>query len=83
VDLIENSFKIMEFISKKKEVTTKLEVPDDYKSFFSQIYGDQNRFEQIMLNFISNALKFTEAEGSVEVRLFIKSLERAKKKNQH
>ena len=33
------------------------------------IYGDQRRYLQILLNFISNALKFTLKDGTIKVRL--------------
>jgi len=44
---------------------------------FQQIYGDQNRFEQIFINFVSNALKFTPEGGTVEVKLVSKKLYQA------
>jgi len=44
-----------------------LTVDPKNRKYFENIYGDKNRYEQIMLNFLSNALKFTSKEGSVEV----------------
>jgi signal transduction histidine kinase len=35
------------------------------------IYGDQRRFLQILLNFLSNSLKFTNPNGSVHVEINI------------
>ena len=32
-----------------------------------QILGDQNRYLQILLNFISNAIKFTPENGKITV----------------
>lgn len=39
--------------------------------YFKQIYGDQKRFEQILLNFASNALKFSNENGLVKIELLI------------
>jgi len=33
------------------------------------VYGDENRFEQILLNFVSNALKFSDEASTVKVQL--------------
>ena len=34
-------------------------------NFFKQIYGDERRYLQIVMNFLSNAIKFTNKNGSV------------------
>ena len=55
-----------------------LTVDPKHRRYFENIYGDKNRYEQIMLNFLSNALKFTSKEGSVEVQLDIKQVQKVK-----
>ena len=36
---------------------------------FKNIYGDENRINQILLNFLSNAFKLTPKNGNIEVEL--------------
>jgi signal transduction histidine kinase len=51
-----------------------MHVEENDIKFFESIYGDDKRYEQILLNFVSNALKFTNQGGNVDVYLEIKSL---------
>ena len=39
------------------------------KYYFKEVLGDENRYSQIILNFVSNAIKFSKKNGSVTVRL--------------
>ena len=39
------------------------------KFYFRLIFGDENRYSQIILNFISNGIKFTPTSGVVSIHL--------------
>ena len=51
-----------------------LEKPLD-KYYLRCIYGDEIRFSQIIMNFVSNAIKFTPARGLVSVSLLVTNIE--------
>lgn len=41
------------------------------KLYLKQVLGDERRFEQIMLNFLSNSIKFTKVNGTVSIHFKI------------
>jgi len=40
--------------------------------YLFNLYGDQSRYLQILLNFLSNSIKFTPKEGKVVVEVVVK-----------
>mmetsp|Transcript_13325 Transcript_13325/g.20815 ORF Transcript_13325/g.20815 Transcript_13325/m.20815 type:complete len:142 (+) Transcript_13325:2328-2753(+) len=74
-EAVVSTFKTLDFMATQKGITTQLEIEADKEQYFEQIYGDENRYEQILLNFISNALKFTNNKGTVTVKLNTKIFE--------
>jgi len=43
--------------------------------FLKRIIGDERRYLQVLLNFLSNALKFSQKNGTISVNLRIKCLQ--------
>jgi signal transduction histidine kinase len=39
------------------------------KNVFTNLFGDERRYLQILLNFVSNALKFSNEGGTITIRL--------------
>ena len=61
----------MTFKAEEKKIRLILELDQSHPYIFRKIYGDRRRYLQILLNFISNSLKFTQQEGSIIVVLKI------------
>jgi signal transduction histidine kinase len=45
--------------------------PEEVKSMFYQLYGDRNRYMQIVLNFLSNAIHYNKKGGSISINLVL------------
>ena len=57
--LVERSFDCLGYLAISKEVQMSLIINDQLLPFVKNINGDENRYTQILLNFLSNALKFS------------------------
>lgn len=57
----------LEFMASKKKINMEVVINPKHVKYFENLYCDEKRFEQIFLNFISNALKFTDQGGNVKV----------------
>ena len=44
-------------------------VPEGSVNYFRAIYGDQGRFMQVIINFLSNSLKFSDNGSKIVVNL--------------
>ena len=54
--------------SKNVEVITPV-VEASYQSYYKNIYGDKLRFLQVIINLLSNSLKFSEANSRIIMRI--------------
>ena len=68
INLIQNSFKMLEHFSSKKNITFEIQVEGD-NLCFQQIHGDEMRYQQILLNFLSNSIKFSPKHAKIIVGL--------------
>lgn len=74
VEFIKNTF---ENVAKDKNITLVLEKDDNIE----QTYYDNQRIEQVMSNLVSNAIKFTNENGNITVKIeniSLKELDRTK-----
>ena len=69
IDTITITFNTLKFLADQKQVKLKLLVDPMELKYFYEIYGDCNRYEQMLVNFVSNAIKFTSPNSQVEIIL--------------
>ena len=48
-----------------------IEISDEDKALLTNIYGDKRRYVQILQNFNSNAVKFTNIGGKIKVKVTV------------
>ena len=70
IDVITEAFNIVSFSAEEKNVKLLLVVDRSKPFIFQKVYSDKRRFLQILLNFISNSLKFVKKkDGFLKVHL--------------
>jgi signal transduction histidine kinase len=67
VELISNYIKSADLLAKQKDAIIKF---DEYEPIF--VWGDEFKVEEVLMNYISNALNHIEGERIVEVKLTLK-----------
>jgi signal transduction histidine kinase len=73
-ETVKKAFGVVGHVAEKKNVTLVFEPIDpSEEAYYEGVYGDENRFMQVIINFLSNSLKFSNS-GS-QVIIFMKMLE--------
>lgn len=68
--VLKNAFDVLQHQASNKKVHLQTQFDTDAK-FFTSIYGDERRYMQILINFISNSLKFSPRDATIVVALKI------------
>lgn len=72
IQAVQDVFSIVCFQAENKQIKLRLKANMDQAQIFQRLIGDHRRIIQILLNFISNSLKFTKSEDgiiSIQLRL--------------
>ena len=75
--IIYESFQILLHMANDRSIKLKAEI--DHKKnldLIRNLYGDGRRYLQILMNFLSNALKFTNKNGTVTVSIKVMDRQR-------
>ena len=66
---IKGAFGTLSYFGKQKHIEPTLKIEEDILPYFKNFFGDETRFTQIFLNFLSNAFKFTPNNGDISIEI--------------
>ena len=70
--LIYEAFQIMNFSAKDRGINLRARIDSEINlRLIQEVYGDKRRMLQTIINFLSNALKFTDRDGTITVDIEI------------
>ena len=69
VQVVEEVFSIVSFQAETSGIKLKLYLDSEKTHLLQRLIGDKRRLTQILLNFISNSLKFTPSGGHIAIHL--------------
>ena len=71
-DVFDKAFAVVGHLAGKKNIElVKPELSPKFTIVFKKIYGDQNRFVQVLINFLSNSIKFSPRDSKILIHLQI------------
>ena len=73
VQLIPKAFDMLQYHSSQKNIKFVTQF-NGLTKYFTSVYGDERRYMQILINFLSNALKFSPKNASVVVAFKIREM---------
>ena len=77
--MIGQAYAIVEHYASLKQITFETDIKEEERYLFECIEGDERRYLQILINFLSNAIKFSNTGGKIVVKLIVDDV---KTKNQ-
>ena len=86
IDVITEAFNMIAYSAEEKNIKLLLEFDQQKPNIYKRIYSDKRRFLQILLNIMSNSLKFikrTKDEGYLKIKLRIKQEQYLESKRKH
>ena len=59
----------MSYMAKAKKIKSSIKYNQKLIPFLKKVNADEARYTQILLNFLSNSLKFTPPEGTLSIEV--------------
>lgn len=69
IEVVQEAFSVVQFSAEKRQIKLQLVIDASKPFIFKQVWCDRRRIHQILLNFISNSIKFTNTNGFIKVHL--------------
>jgi signal transduction histidine kinase len=80
-EVVEKSVETLDIQLGQKRITATHAYRPGDRAYLTRIYGDQHRYLQILLNFMSNAIKFTPNEGTITIQTLLKDKQTVRRKD--
>ena len=69
---VTNTLDILADMARQKEIEFEVKIDKErHICLYKNMFGDQQRFEQILMNIVSNSLKFTPNKGKITILIRI------------